>query len=100
MKLEIELGGKARTVELEADGRGGRRVRCKIDGRAVEADAVEVAPGIYSILIAGASLEARVEAHAAGLRVTVAGREYAAAIRDPRQWRRHGGTAFEAAGRQ
>ena len=101
MKLNIELGGKPRTVEIGADAtRANGRVLCTIDGRAVEADAIEVAPGVYSILIAGVSFEVRVEPNATSLRITVAGREYAARIRDPRQWRRNRGAAIEAEGSQ
>lgn len=103
MKLEIELAGKARTVEIESDAsksapRGS--VRCTIDGRTLKANAVEVAPGVYSILIGGAAFEARVETHAAGLRITVGEREFIAAVHDSRQWRRGRGAALEAAGRQ
>jgi len=97
MKMEFELGGKSRTLQLE---RAGERWRCTLDGRAFEADAVEVAPGTYSILIEGASLEVRVEPRPPGLRVAVAGTEYAPAIRDPRRWHRHRGAAAEAEGRQ
>jgi len=101
MKLTIELDGKTRTVEIGADAaRGGGRLLCAIDGRSVEADAIEVAPGVYSILIEGTSFEVRVEPYAAGLRVGVGGREYAARIRDPRQWRRNRGAAEEAEGSQ
>ncbi len=101
MKLGIELDGKMRTVEIGSDAaRTNGRVPCTIDGRALEADAVEVAPGIYSILIGGACFEARVEPDAMSLRVTIAGREYAAQIRDPRQWRRNRGAALEAEGSQ
>jgi biotin carboxyl carrier protein len=97
MKLEIELDGKTRNVELT---RIGDRMQCALDGRPVEADVVEVSPAMYSILINGQSFEARVEAAATGLRVVVDGHEYAAAVRDPRQWRRHLGAAAEAEGRQ
>ena len=101
MKLNIELGGKLRTVEIGPDAmRANGRVLCTIDGRALEADATEVAPGIYSILIGGSSFEVRIEPNAAALRITVAGREYAAQIRDPRQWRRNRGAAIEAEGSQ
>jgi biotin carboxyl carrier protein len=100
LKLEIEFGGKARTVEIEADSSRGGPIRCSIDGRIVEADAAEVAPGIYSILIGGTSLEARVEPHGTALRVIVAGREYATTVRDPQQWRRSRGAALQAEGRQ
>jgi len=97
VKIEVELGGKLRTIELE---RTGERLQCAIDGRVLEAGVIEIAPGVFSLLIGGASLEARVEPCATGLRVTVAGREYAAAVRDPRHWRRDRGAAVEAEGRQ
>jgi len=97
VKIALDLGGKTRTLELE---RAGERWRCLLDGRAFEADAVEVVPGIYSILIEGTSFEVRVEPRPSGLRVAVAGREFAPAIRDPRRWSRHGGAAVEAEGRQ
>ena len=97
MKIQIELSGKTRTLQME---RSGERWRCALDGRAFEADAVEVAPGIYSILIEGISFEVRVEARSGGLSVTAGGREHAPVIRDPRQWRRKGGAALEAEGQQ
>src|SRR5579862_8338609 len=101
MKLAIELDGKTRTVEINSDAtRSGGRLACTIDGREVEADATEVEPGVYSILIGGASFEVRVERAGAGLRITSAGREYGAQIRDPRQWRRNRGAAEEAEGSQ
>ncbi|MFY9688525.1 MAG: biotin/lipoyl-containing protein [Candidatus Acidiferrales bacterium] len=101
MKLTIELDGKTRTVEIGSDAmRGAAGLLCTVDGRAVPADAIEVAPGIYSILIEGASFEVRVEPSGIGLRITSAGREYAAQIRDPRQWRRNRGAAEEAEGSQ
>ncbi|HEX4075199.1 MAG TPA: biotin/lipoyl-containing protein [Candidatus Acidoferrales bacterium] len=101
MKLAIELDGKMRTIEIGSDAMGdGRRLLCTIDGREIEADATEVAPGIYSILIGGASFEVRVERTGAGLRITSAGREYAAQIRDPRQWRRNRSATAEAGGSQ
>ncbi|MGC2330539.1 MAG: biotin/lipoyl-containing protein [Candidatus Acidiferrales bacterium] len=101
MKLAIELDGKMRTIEIGSDEAcPNGRALCTIDGRAVEADAIEVAPGIYSILIGSSSFEVRVEPDAASLQITVAGREYAARIRDRRQWRRNRGAAIEAEGRQ
>ncbi len=93
--MEIEFAREARTIEVE---RTGEHLHCAIDGRALEASAVEIAPGVYSILIGGESLEARVEPSATGLRVIVAGREYAAALRAPRQWRRARGAAAQAGG--
>ena len=102
MKLAIELDGKMRSIEIGSDkARANGPALCTIDGRGVEADAVEVAPGIYSILIGSSSFEVRVEPDTMGsLRITVPGREYAARIRDPRQWRRNRGASIEAEGRQ
>jgi biotin carboxyl carrier protein len=101
MRLAIELEGQTHDVELV---RVGQILRCYVDGKALEADAVELAPGIYSILMDGKSLEVRVEPRAEtaaiGLRLTVGGREYSAEVRDPRHWRRHRGVAAEAEGRQ
>jgi len=101
MKLAIELGGKMRAVEIGLDAaRANGRMSFTVDGRAVEADAIEVAPGVYSILIEGASFEVRVEPNVSGVRITIGGNEYAARIRDPRQWRRNRGAAIEAEGSQ
>jgi len=100
MKLEIELGGRAHSVELV---RAGKQVRYLLDGQIVEADAEEVEPGIYSILLNGNSFEVRVEMHqgtGSGLSVVAGNREFSAEIRDPRRWRRKRGAAAEAEGRQ
>ncbi|MGA2899238.1 MAG: biotin/lipoyl-containing protein [Candidatus Acidiferrales bacterium] len=98
MKCEIELDGKLRSVEVMHSG---ERARWTIDGSELDADAVEVSPGIYSILIGGKSLEARVEAKGdSQLRVTVASREYEATIRNSRKWKRDRAAGAEAEGRQ
>jgi biotin carboxyl carrier protein len=98
LKCEIELDGKLRGVELIHTD---QRECWAIDGRALDADAVEVSPGIYSILIDGQSFEARVESHSdSKLRVTVAGREFNAAIRNPRKWKRDRRAGAEAEGPQ
>jgi len=97
VKLEIEIGEKARALEIERDG---ARVNCRIGDRTVEASVAEVAPGTYSILIDQAAFEARVEPRGGTLRVTVGPHEFSAGIRDPRQWRRNRGAGIEAEGRQ
>ena len=75
-------------------------MRFLLDGKPLEADAVEVAQGIYSILIGGESFEVRTEAAAGRPHVISRGREMFVAVRDPRQWRRRGGGALEAEGQQ
>ena len=102
MKLTVQIRGQDRTVEIaRAPGPGMGRLRVTIDGRPVEADAVEVAAGTYSILLGNQAFEVRVRPGLEGLVVQTAGEEFAVAVVDPRDWsgkRGHGGT--EAEGRQ
>src|SRR5271170_7537542 len=93
MKHEIVLtgaGGKeTRTVELRREGGSWRAI---IDGNPHEADAVEVAPHTFSILLDGKSYELRVTPLADGeLTIQSAHAEFTAQVLDPREWRgRHG----------
>jgi biotin carboxyl carrier protein len=65
-----------------------------LDGRPVEIDArelysiSEVEPGVYSVLMAGRSFEARVVAGPQGLEVQADGRQFHAEVRDPRNFSR------------
>src|SRR6267142_6600500 len=98
MRFEVYIDGRACTVELNRDD---DRWQISIDGRAVNADAVEIAPGIFSILLNGKSYEVRVTPSPAGtLTLQTAHQEFVAEVIDPRAWRgrRHG--ALEAEGRQ
>jgi biotin carboxyl carrier protein len=95
--FEIELAGKKHRVELTERG---ERPQWSIDGRSLEADALEVGPGIYSVLAGGRSLEVRVARAAGKLRVAVAGREFEADVRDPREWRPGRQGSAESEGRQ
>ena len=98
MKLDIRISGKARTIELERNANGWR---VSLDGREVHADATEVAPNIFSVLIDGESHEIRVTRLADGTLALQTGHdEFSAEVMDPRTWRgrRHG--ALEAEGRQ
>jgi biotin carboxyl carrier protein len=102
MKVEVRLTGpsakESRVVEIERDANG-LRVLC--DGQPVVADAVEVAPHTFSILVHGQSFEVRVAPSLDGkLKVQTGAQEFTAEVIDPRAWsRRHQGGA-EAAGRQ
>jgi biotin carboxyl carrier protein len=101
MKREISLssssGQETRVVELIRDGQGWRAI---VDGQPVEADAVEIAPHTYSILLGGKSHELRVSPLPDGsLKILSAQTEFLARVIDPREWRgRH--SAAEVAGRQ
>lgn len=96
MKLEIDIAGAAHTVELSHDGSG---LSCAIDDAPVNGNAIEVAPGIYSILIDGRSFEVRLEQFAGDLRASVGSAEYALRVRDPRKWERNRGAAVSFQGR-
>jgi biotin carboxyl carrier protein len=98
MRFNVRIAGKTRTVELEPDA---GRWRISVDGVRLDADAIEVAPTVISVLLDGQSHEIRVAAQPDGsLTLQTGHREFIAEILDPRAWRgrRHG--AIEAKGRQ
>ena len=98
MKFEIHISGKIRLVELMREE---SRWRISLDGILLDADAVEVAPNTYSILLSGESHEIRVAPLPDGhIKLHTGLAEYIASVADPRAWRgrRHG--ALEAEGRQ
>ena len=98
MKFEVRIDSRACTVELI---RSADRWQIWLDGKGVDADAVEIAPTIFSILLNGKSHEIRITPTPAGtLTLQTAHHEFTAEVIDPRAWRgrRHG--ALEAEGRQ
>jgi biotin carboxyl carrier protein len=98
VRYELLLDGKTRVVELLAQD-GGWKIA--LDGMDLDADAVEVAPNTFSILLDGRSHQIRVAPRPDGSLTLHAGAaEYRAEVADPRSWRgrRHG--ALEAQGRQ
>jgi biotin carboxyl carrier protein len=97
MKIRIAIQGTQRTVELTHPG---DRPRWEIDGQRLEADAVEVSPGMYSVLIDGKSIEVRVEANSPELRVLANGKEYLAAIENRRELKKNRAGTAQLEGRQ
>jgi biotin carboxyl carrier protein len=101
MKREILLTScgrkETRTVELQREGEAWRVF---VDGNPLEADAVEIAPHTFSVLLHGKSYELRVSPMPdGGLKIQSATAEFTAQIIDPREWRgRHGAAQVE--GRQ
>lgn len=97
MKIEIQLAGVERSLDIRsAEG----TLQFAIDGRALQADAIQISPGVYSILVGGRSLEARVESRGALVRVNMAGREFTAEIHDLRRLKHRRSSAAEAEGQQ
>jgi len=98
VKLEVQIAGRKRNVEV---AREGQRLLVRLDGCELAADAVEVATGTYSILLDGQSFEVRVQPEPGGhLHVQTCGEEFPVEVRDPRLWRGKRGDVLEAEGRQ
>lgn len=98
MKFEIQIAGRTRVVELT---RNSDTWRIALDGKEADADAMQIAPGVFSILLDGQSYGVRVTPEVNGaLKLQSGEHEFAAEVADPRAWRgrRHG--AVEAKGRQ
>jgi biotin carboxyl carrier protein len=98
MKFEVRIAGAVRIVELE---RNADHWRITLDGQPLDADAVEIAPNTFSILLRGQSHEIRVTPSPNGTLTLQTGlEEFTAEVLDPRAWsgRRH--SALEAEGRQ
>jgi len=98
MKYEVHIAGKTRTVELTRDG---ARWQISLDGTATDVDAIEIAPGIFSVLLNGESHEIRVAPNPNGtLTIHDGPNEFKAEVADPRAWRGRKHGAVEAEGRQ
>jgi biotin carboxyl carrier protein len=98
MKFEVRICGNIRIVELD---RNADYWRITLDGHLLGADAVEIAPHTFSILLRGQSHEIRVTPSPDGTLTLQTGlEEFTAEVVDPRAWsgRRH--SVLEAEGRQ
>jgi biotin carboxyl carrier protein len=83
MKLEILINGQPYPLDVDPGA----------------ADAIEVEPGIYSILLDGQSFEVKLESAPEGYYADVDGRRYRVEVRDPRRLPRTR-AALSATGRQ
>ncbi len=98
MRFEVRIDKRTRTVELTREA---NRWSFMLDGDLVDADAVEIAPNSFSILLNGKSHEVRVTPTPTGTLTLQTGRqEFTAEVLDPRAWRGRRSGALEAEGRQ
>lgn len=97
MNLRLKIGGRTRTVKINASD---SRAEFSIDGQGVAADVVEIESGVFSVLLGGEAFEVRVERDARDARIHVDGKAYLAELDDPRQWKRSGEGASDSEGRQ
>jgi biotin carboxyl carrier protein len=98
MKYEVRISGKTRRVEIDRDV---DRWRISLDDSPVDADARELAPGTFSILLNGWAYEVYVTPGSDGTLTVQAGHDqWKVEVIDPRAWqgRRHG--AADAEGQQ
>jgi acetyl/propionyl-CoA carboxylase alpha subunit len=102
MKFEIHLTGasgkRKRVVDLN---RKGNVCSIALDGQAIDADAVQIAPNVVSVMLAGQSFELHISRSTDGtLNLRCGAHEYTAEIIDPRAWRGRKHGAVEVEGRQ
>jgi biotin carboxyl carrier protein len=102
MKFEVKLtsksGEKKHVVELTPEG---DRWNVALDGQPTHADAVEIGPNLFSILLNGQSHEIRIARAADGkLNLQCGLNEFSAEVADPRAWRGRRLGHVEAEGRQ
>jgi hypothetical protein len=84
MRFEVRIGIKSRIIELE---RNADHWRIALDGHTLDADAVEIAPNTFSILLRGQSHEIRVTPSPNGtLTLQTSLEEFTAEVLDPRAW--------------
>jgi len=98
VKYEVTVAGKTRTVEIVTKN-GAWEI--SLDGKLLDANAVELAPNTISVLLNGESHQIRVAPRPDGTLTLHTGlAEYPAEVNDPRSWRgrRHG--VLEVEGRQ
>ena len=98
MKFEVLINNARRIVELQ---RTSERWSIALDGHAVDADAIEIAPNIFSILLNGKSHEVRITPTPTGaLTLQTDHQDFTAELLDSRAWRGRRHRALEAEGRQ
>jgi biotin carboxyl carrier protein len=100
MKYQIVINGARRNVDFTPQKGEASRAAFTVEGHAVEADAVRISQGLYSILMGGRSLEVTVEENAGGLLLRTGGREFQVEVVDPRAWQGARGGGIELEGRQ
>jgi len=84
MTYDVSIDGNRYLLELErADGRW----LCRLDGRAIEVDAVLARPDVISLRIGNKAYEVKCERVAGDLHLWVGSVRFAADVRDPRSLR-------------
>ncbi len=97
MTYEISIDGKAHKLELEREG---SHWKCRLDGEAMEADAVVTKHDVVSIIISGTQYEVKRERTATDTHLWVKNSRFAVEVRDPRSLRSRKSAAASGEGPQ
>lgn len=84
MIYDVTISGTNHRLELSRSDAGWE---CKLDGRAVQIDAVLTRPNVISLLVDGQAYEIKREQTATDLHLWVGGVRHSAELRDPRSLR-------------
>jgi biotin carboxyl carrier protein len=95
MIYDVTIDGKSYRLELE---RRAGRWPCRLDGRAIQIDAVLTRRDVLSVLIDGKAYEIKRERTATGMHLWVGSARYAAELPDPRSLRSRKDGADDAEG--
>ncbi len=87
MTYDITIEGRNYRLELS---RAEARWECRLDGRAIEIDAVLARRDVLSIIIDGKAYEIKRERTATDMHLWVGSERYSAQVRDPRSLRSRG----------
>jgi biotin carboxyl carrier protein len=96
MLYDVTIDGRNHRVELTRSSEGGWS--CRVDGEALELDAVLAEPEVLSLLVGGKALEVRRHRSPAGTQVVIEGVAHNAEVRDPRSLRARQAAAGAAGG--
>jgi biotin carboxyl carrier protein len=92
MTYDVAIDGKNYRLELE---RSEGRWSCRLDGRAIEVDAVLARPDVLSLRIGNKAYEVKCERVGSDQHLWVGSVRYSAEVRDPRSFRGRARTADE-----
>ncbi|HTW58116.1 MAG TPA: biotin/lipoyl-containing protein [Terriglobales bacterium] len=84
MTYDVAINGKSYRLELSREEGGWS---CRLDGRAIEVDAVLARPDVLSLRIGNLAYEVKCERVAGELHLWVGSERFAAEVRDPRSLR-------------
>jgi len=84
---QVNVDGRAYSVELKRSAQDANVWMCTVNGKRLELDAIRVAQGVLSILIEGRNYEIKRDSTASGEHLYLNGRAFQCEVRDPRALR-------------